>query len=120
MDTIIATCGLICNDCIAYVATQKDDDKLRQQVVEAWTTESERRELRDINCDGCQVGKRIYTFCSTCDVRKCGQEKRVANCGHCFEYPCEKLERLWEGFRTVSGEEAKRTLDTIRSLRKFE
>ena len=64
------------------------------------------------------IGKRIYKFCSTCEVRKCGLERGVANCGYCTEYPCEKLERLWKGFRTVSGEEAKASLDNVRRLGK--
>lgn len=107
-------CGLVCNDCKAYIATQKNDDKLRQEVVEAWSTETERLTPDDIDCDGCQVGRRLHSFCSVCEVRKCGMTKGIANCGHCVEYPCEKLERLWKGFRTVSGEKAKATLNSIR------
>jgi hypothetical protein len=119
MNKIIAICGLVCNDCIAYVATQKNDGKLREKVIEAWSTETERLKPSDIDCDGCQAGKRIYKFCSTCEVRKCGLERCVANCGYCTEYYlCEKLERLWKDFRTVSGEEAKASLDNVRKLGK--
>jgi len=115
---IIAMCGLICNHCIAYVATQKNDEKLRQKAVEAWSTETERLKPSDIDCDGCLVGKRIYKFCSACEVRKCGSEKGVENCAYCTEYLCEKLERLWRGFRTVSREEAKGALDNLRKVKK--
>jgi hypothetical protein len=38
---MIAVCGLVCNDCIAFIATQKNDDTLREKVVEAWSTEEE-------------------------------------------------------------------------------
>jgi hypothetical protein len=118
MNKTIAICGLVCNDCIAYVATQKNDGKLREKAIEAWSTETERLKPSDIDCDGCQAGKRIYKFCSTCEVRKCGLKRGVANCGYCTEYPCEKLERLWKSFRTVSGEEAKASLDNVRKLGK--
>jgi hypothetical protein len=116
---IIAMCGLVCNDCIAYVATQKNDDKLREKAIEAWSTETERLKLEDINCDGCQIGKRLYKFCSACEVRKSGLERDMQNCAYCNEYPCKKLEKLWRGFRTVSWKEAKATLDNLRKIEKL-
>jgi len=115
---MIAMCGLACNDCIAYVATQKNDAELREKAIEAWSTETERLKPSDIDCDGCQVGKRIYKFCSTCEVRKCGLERGVGNCGYCVEYPCEKLEKLWKSFKSVSRDEVKASLDNMRKLGK--
>lgn len=35
-----AICGLVCSDCIAFDATQKNDDELRERVVKAWSTET--------------------------------------------------------------------------------
>ena len=119
MGKIIAMCGLVCNDCLAYVATQKNDGKIRERVIRAWSTETERLEPGDIDCDGCQIGKRLYKFCSACKVRKCGLERGIENCAYCNKYPCEKLERLWKGFRTVSWEEAKAMLDSLRKLQKL-
>lgn len=118
MDKIIAMCGLVCDDCIAFLATQRDDDKMRQKAVEAWSTKEEPLKLEDINCDGCTVGKRLHTFCSVCDVRICGLERGIENCAYCNDFPCEKLENLWRSFRTVSGKKAKTKLEEIRrSLR---
>ena len=114
MSKIIAVCGLACNDCIAFLATQKNDDKMRQKVVEAWSTDKERLELKDIDCDGCTVGGRLHKFCSVCKIRNCGLERGIENCAYCDEYPCEKLEKLLKSFRTVSGEEAKANLEEIR------
>ncbi len=111
---MIAMCGLVCSDCIAFIATQKDDDKLREKVVEAWSTEEERLKLEDVDCDGCTTGKRLHSFCQVCDVRKCGFQRNIENCACCNEFPCEKLEKLWESFKTVSGEEAKANLAEIR------
>ncbi|MFB0501245.1 MAG: DUF3795 domain-containing protein [Candidatus Bathyarchaeia archaeon] len=111
---MIAMCGLVCSDCIAFIATQKDDDKLREKVVEAWSTEEERLKLEDVDCDGCTTGKRLHSFCQVCDVRKCGFQRNIENCAYCNEFPCEKLEKLWESFKTVSGEEAKANLAEIR------
>jgi len=111
---MIAMCGLVCNDCIAFVATQKNDDKLRERVVEAWSTEKERLRLEDVDCDGCKSEGRLYIFCEVCNVRKCGLQRGIENCGYCNEFPCEKLEKLWGSFRTVSGEDAKANLVEIR------
>lgn len=119
MDKMIAMCGLMCNHCIAYVATQKNDEKLRQKAIEAWSTETKRLKPSDIDCDGCLAGKRIYEFCSTCEVRKCGLERRIGNCAYCTEYPCARLEKLWKGFRTVSWKEAKASLDNLRKVIKL-
>jgi hypothetical protein len=114
MSKIIAVCGLVCDDCIAFIATQKDDDQLRERVVEAWPTEQEHLELKDINCDGCLAEGRLYPFCSACEARKCALEKGVENCAHCGSAPCAKLEELWKSFRTVSAAEAQANLERIR------
>ena len=114
MDKIIAMCGLVCDDCIAFIATQKDEDELRQKVVEAWSTEDEPLRPEDVDCDGCTIGKRLYSFCAVCDVRKCGLDRNIENCSQCSEFPCEKLEKLWSSFRTVSGKKARANLEEIR------
>ena len=114
MSKIVAMCGLICDDCKAFIATRKDDDEMRQKVVDAWSTEDERLKLEDVDCDGCMIHERLHSFCVICDVRKCGIQKGVENCAHCSEFPCDKLEKLWQSFHTVSGEEAKANLEKIR------
>jgi len=119
MVKIIAICGLVCSDCRAYIATQKNDDDARERVAKLWSTETKRLKPVDINCDGCSIGKRLYQFCSSCQVRKCGLERSMTNCAYCTEYPCEKLEKLWKGFRTLSREEAKATLDGIKKLQRL-
>jgi len=116
MNKIIAMCGLICDDCIAFIATQKGDNEMRQKVVEAWSTEDERLKLEDVDCDGCTIGKKLHSFCAVCDVRKCGLEKSIENCAYCKEFPCDKLEKLWNGFRTVSAKEARANLERIRRV----
>ena len=119
MDSIVAMCGLLCNECIVYVAAHKNDiEDLRQKAIEAWSIKTGKLTPSGIDCDGCQVGKRICKFCSTCKVGKCGLEKGLTKCGHCSEYPCEKLEKLWKAFRSVSRDVMKASLDSIGKLRK--
>jgi hypothetical protein len=112
MQKTIAICGLICTDCPALIATQKNDDEERKKVAERWSTEKEILKPEDINCDGClTVGERLIKFCKVCEVRRCGFEKNVENCAYCDEYACEKLSKLLE---YIQAPEAKATLEEIR------
>jgi hypothetical protein len=120
MNRIVAMCGLVCNDCIAFIATQKDDDEMRSKVVEAWSTKDDPLKLEDVDCDGCTIGKRLHSFCDICDVRMCGLERKIETCAQCEEFSCDKLEKLWSGFQTVSAEEAKTNLEKIRKSQRGE
>ena len=114
MSKIVAMCGLVCNDCIAFEATEKDDDELRRKVVEVWSTKDDPLTIEDVDCDGCTVGKTLHSFCAICDVRICGLERNIDNCAKCEDFSCDKLQKLWSGFRTVSAEKAKANLQKIR------
>ncbi len=94
----IAYCGLVCTDCDTYIATQKNDDKLRQEVAENWTKKYNHKfKMEDINCVGCiPAAGRHVGQCDMCEIRRCGQEKGVTNCAYCGEYVCEKLGKYFE------------------------
>ena len=111
-EKMIAFCGIVCTDCRAFIATQRNDRKLKEEVAKAWSTEKETLKPQDANCDGClATGKRLCKFCGTCTVRRCGSEKGVDNCAYCREFPCEKLTRLWKWMRSAKP---KATLEEIR------
>jgi len=112
MEKMIAFCGLTCTECPAFLATQNDDDTERKKTAEIWSEQyGMALKAEDINCDGClsDTGK-LVGHCNVCKIRKCGQEKSLANCAHCDEYACEKL----SNFFTVAAH-SKTTLDGIRS-----
>jgi hypothetical protein len=111
MSRMVAYCGIVCTECPAYIATQKDDDSERRKVAKQWSDMFE-VEIRpeSINCDGCLTsGGRLIDYCATCEIRKCGVEKDVENCAHCDDYVCE---RLGKWFQDVP--DAKATLDEIK------
>jgi hypothetical protein len=123
MQKMIAFCGVICIECPVYIATQNNDDERRKKVAQEWSSADEPRKPDDINCYGCLViGKRLYQFCSTCEIRACGIKKKVENCAYCDEYPCEKLNKHWEEENIVElkrageewGSKAKTNLEEIR------
>ena len=92
-----AYCGLVCTECPTYAATMNDDDKAREKVAMQWSKQYNTQiEPGDINCDGCKSGNsRLFKFCSMCEVRKCGEEKKVETCAHCDDYACTKIKGLF-------------------------
>jgi hypothetical protein len=111
MESVVAFCGLVCTDCKAFIATQENDDVKRRDVAEAWS-KLVGREIKpeEINCDGCLTGDgRHINYCSICEIRKCGMEKGVKNCGYCVDYKCEKLVKFFE-----QASEAEKKLEEVR------
>lgn len=97
MQEMTAFCGLACHACEAYQATIDDDDKKRAKVASLWSKQYNMNfERQDINCEGCNsTTGRLFAYCKSCEVRKCGMERSVVNCAHCAEYPCEKLNPIF-------------------------
>jgi len=114
MKKIVAYCGIICSDCPTFKATQMDDNNERTRVAKLWTEQyGAEHKIEDINCDGClSQGPRIYRYCTTCEIRKCGLERSVENCAYCEDYACDKLSKLFAEFKP-----AKEVLDGIRAAR---
>jgi hypothetical protein len=110
-EKMIAMCGIVCTDCGAYIATQKNDNKLRKEVADKWNkapwSKKYDREFtpEDINCDGC-LSERANPGC---EIRKCGRGKGVLNCAYCSEYACDRLDKYFQ-----SAPAAKKTLDGIK------
>lgn len=93
MPEMIACCGLICNDCPTFIATQNDDDDARVGTA-AFYQKTYGFELKpeEINCDGCLSSKgKLIGYCQTCVIRQCCLERGLDNCAVCEAQPCEKL-----------------------------
>ncbi len=122
MKEIIGYCGIDCAKCKAYMATIEDSDEIRKEYAKE---QSERFgvevDYKTINCDGCLSMGEHLGYCSICEIRKCGIEKKVENCAFCNEYICEKLDKVYTFMRDVIGKrigdeaEAKVALDEIRN-----
>jgi len=111
VDKMIAYCGLVCTDCPAYIATQADDRGALEQVAAQWREAYNAPDISadSIMCDGCLGSDGRYcSHCFECEMRACGVARGVANCAHCPDYACEKL----EGFFALVPE-ARLTLDGI-------
>ena len=73
------------------------------------------------NClEGC-LGNACAEYCGTCAVRNCNQERRIANCAQCEEYPCAKLEKQFENMaKDGYGEWAMTARKVLEVLRRFQ
>lgn len=93
MEEMIARCGLLCNECPAYIATKTNDDELRRQTAAQWS-EAYGHDIppEAVNCVGClpQEGAHIG-HCAECEIRSCAESKNVSNCGVCPDYNCERM-----------------------------
>ena len=112
MGEMISFCGLGCHECGAFLATQDNNDQKRAEVAQEWSKLfNVEIKPEDINCDGCQSdGGRLFNYCKVCEIRKCGKEKGLKNCGCCSEYPCPNLNFIFS-----NAPDAKNRLDEISS-----
>ncbi len=112
MAPMTAFCGIDCSGCPAFIATQNDDDDARAKVAQEWTQGyGSEFKPEDINCDGCTAtAGRHIAFCDQCDVRACCIERELVNCGWCADYPCDKLDKIFEMDPGV-----RKTLDGIKA-----
>ncbi len=112
--SLIAYCGLNCEKCPAYQATQDNDQTLREKVAVDWSKEfNVDLTAFDINCDGCKsVEGAHFSHCFECPMRLCAMERSLSTCADCGEYPCKDLE---EFFGWVP--EAKAALEELREVK---
>ena len=112
MKEMVAFCGLDCNKCGAFLATQGNDDQQRAMVAQDWSRLFKVEvKPEDINCDGClSDGERLFNYCRVGKIRKCGKEKGIMNCGYCDDYPCHKLDFVFS-----NAPDAKKRMDKINS-----
>jgi hypothetical protein len=110
MQEIIAYCGLVCSNCPTFIATQNDDDSVREKTAALLSDKYGLNfKPEEINCDGClSKGKRLIGYCNTCEVRKCTITKSAKNCSICDNQPCEKLRKFHE-----FSPEAKASFDAL-------
>lgn len=108
---IIGCCGIVCNECPAFLATEKNNSEMKNKTAKSWSKYFGKNIAPDeINCWGCHIqNKPHFTYWDDCKIRKCSNSKNLKNCAYCKNYPCEKLNKFHEWCSY-----AKPTLEKIR------
>lgn len=108
---MISYCGLRCESCEAFVATQNNDDAMRAKIAQKWAeTYNAPIEPQHINCTGCRSeGVKFYYTENLCKIRKCASAKNIDTCAACEQYACEDLQEVFQ-----YGPQAKEMLDSLR------
>ncbi len=97
MNLAIASCGLDCTKCNAYIASMTNDDALRIKTAEIWTKEFNFPfKAEEIDCHGCHATDGVQIgHCSQCGIRACAYGKGYKTCAECAEFSgCAKLEEF--------------------------
>lgn len=81
--TMLAYCGLYCEQCSFRVAFIEGDEKHINSLPYPWA----KRPLADYECGGCK-GRSI---CGHCDIFPCASKKDIDTCADCAQFPCEHI-----------------------------
>ncbi len=91
----LAYCGLNCEECPVFQATQNRDEVHKRWLAAEYSCEELCFTTKDMTCYGCHSEQRLESrMCQGCVVRTCASSHGVENCGHCPDYPCLLIERF--------------------------
>lgn len=94
-EKILAYCGILCNECPIYIATQNNDQKAKEELAVQCSNDRCKFEPEDMYCLGCfKVDVQKSKMCSHCEIRACAVQKDIVNCGECDQFPCATVEKL--------------------------
>ena len=107
---LIAYCGINCNECPVFIASQNDDYEIKVELAKEFSNEKCTFGPEDISCVGCyEVDLENSKMCSACKVKACVVDKEVENCGYCEEYACELIDSYFS-----KGSEERNRLDQMK------
>jgi hypothetical protein len=108
---LIAYCGINCLKCHAYKATRNENNEELEKIAKRWGQNDQTiYTVQDIECKGCN-SKLLNKHCYVCEIRACGKEKQLSNCGKCDQFVCDKLRNEWNTWHDANWEEAKNNLE---------
>jgi hypothetical protein len=84
---VAAVCGLYCEACTLFIATEEDPARLKELAARFQVSEDA------VRCRGCRSTER-GPYCSKCKMISCSAERGIDFCIECAEYPCDDLKRF--------------------------
>ena len=101
---LLGACGLYCGACPGYVASLPDGKHLLEKV------NLKKGEEESHICKGCLNSPSI---CSQCKIWTCAEEKAIAHCGLCLEFPCNQI----NAFQSDGAVHHRDVLDNLEDLK---
>lgn len=93
--TEMAYCGLNCEECPVFQATQNRDEVHKRWLAAEYSSQELCFTTRDMTCHGCKTPLRLESrMCQGCQIRDCASQQMVKNCAHCIQYPCLLIRRF--------------------------
>jgi len=93
--TEMAYCGLNCEECPVFQATQNRDEVHKRWLAAEYSSQQLCFAIRDMTCHGCKIPlcleSRMY---QDCQIQDCASQQMVKNCAHCIQYPCLLIRRF--------------------------
>lgn len=112
-----AVCGLLCEACSVFIATQEDPERLKALSARLGLPEEE------VRCSGCRSEKR-FGPCADCRFSPCAGGKNISFCSECDSFPCGDLVEfqgamphrldLWEDLETAKNLEIEEWIREVR------
>jgi hypothetical protein len=93
--TLVGYCGDDCEWCPRYVATRDNDVEGLKRAALLWARVGMNESLvpaEEMICNGCASLEQ----CHYDDVRECARGRGISNCGRCDEYPCDRINQVFE------------------------
>lgn len=115
MSEMVAYCGLHCDECKAFKATQTRDIEWKKRIAKHWTEELKVEfKPEEVDCCGCKSAVLSGWCRKICAIRPCAERRKVETCAHCGDYPCGKLKEFLpnEPVATKNLEDIRKTLQS--------
>jgi hypothetical protein len=113
---LAAVCGLYCEACTIFIATNEDPARLKALAALFQVSEEA------LKCGGCRSDKRT-PYCEQCKMFACAAERGLDFCIECTEYPCNELKQfqseaphrleLWEDLERIKAIGYKQWLNEV-------
>ncbi|WP_181391718.1 DUF3795 domain-containing protein [Methanospirillum lacunae] len=103
-EDIRACCGFHCSQCPAYIGNIKSEED-RNRVSETWhKIYGLEIPAEAIRCDGCLKpdSENPFRIGGDCGMRNCVQDRKIAHCGECNEFPCDRIEQHMASVESVA------------------
>ena len=92
MTEMVAYCGLHCDECRIFKATQMQDYEEKKRTAKKWSDQFGCKfKPEEVTCEGCKSSV-LSGWCERiCKIKPCAENRRVETCAHCKDYTCDIL-----------------------------